>query len=193
MVTPRGWWDLADADLFYPDDLPADWRLSYFANCFRTTLLPAAVWTASQAQTAEQWNDDVPSGFRFAAERALMSPVKPGAHQLDESALTRVLGSKLDGWLDAQTDPASAPTISGGADHSLRYQLRQTEQALMTDEQRYAVVVPSKLYRDLRGARDWLNRMVELQGRSPNLIILERPTSATLANWQDLLELLGLG
>lgn len=48
-VSARGWWDLADRATFYPDDLPEDWQLSYFANCFRTTLLPASLDTGRTA------------------------------------------------------------------------------------------------------------------------------------------------
>ncbi len=51
---------------FYPEDLPADWRLSYYANEHRVVLVPA---TRLQDTTAiAQWAQDVDEGFRFVFE-----------------------------------------------------------------------------------------------------------------------------
>ncbi|VAW62000.1 hypothetical protein MNBD_GAMMA08-2907 [hydrothermal vent metagenome] len=49
---------------FYPDDLPEDWRLTYYANVFSTVLVPEAKWQAENVDF-EQWAEDVPDSFRF--------------------------------------------------------------------------------------------------------------------------------
>jgi uncharacterized protein YecE (DUF72 family) len=49
---------------FYPDDLPSDWRLSYYANEFSVVLVPQLKWRAQDADF-EQWAEDAPEGFRF--------------------------------------------------------------------------------------------------------------------------------
>ncbi len=193
MVTPRGWLDLADAEHFYPDDLPDDWRLSYFANEFRASLLPAAIWTASDPLTISQWYEDVAPGFRFAAELAPTQPNKDTAQRLTPAALLDLLGSKLDGWLESRERPAPRITPRPNLDRWLHYQQLQTEQPLVTGQHCYALLVPTELHPDLRRAKDWLNRTTELQERAPSLVILERPTSNTLTAWQELLDLLGLG
>jgi len=48
---------------YYPDDLPEDWRLGYYANEFPGVLIPAAVW--ADDQDVEQWLEDVSEGFVF--------------------------------------------------------------------------------------------------------------------------------
>ncbi len=49
---------------FYPHDLPADWRLSYYANEFLAVLVPQEKWQAENVDF-EQWAEDAPQGFRF--------------------------------------------------------------------------------------------------------------------------------
>jgi len=49
---------------FYPDDLPEDWRLTFYANVFSTVLVSEAKWQANNVDF-EQWAEDVPEGFRF--------------------------------------------------------------------------------------------------------------------------------
>lgn len=49
---------------FFPDDLPEDWRLSYYANEVSSVLVPENKWNVPDADL-KQWADDVPAGFRF--------------------------------------------------------------------------------------------------------------------------------
>ena len=59
-----GWKHEPWCDGFYPDDLPEDWQLTYYANEFSTVLLPADY--CSQAELdVEQLLDDVPENFIF--------------------------------------------------------------------------------------------------------------------------------
>jgi len=51
-------------DLFYPDDLPADWRLSYYSNEFDMAVIPSEYW-ASVDSEEEDWLDDVDDDFEF--------------------------------------------------------------------------------------------------------------------------------
>ena len=53
---------------FYPEDLPADWRLSYYANEFQAVMVPTARWMGSSPEDLRQWQEEVPQGFRFYFE-----------------------------------------------------------------------------------------------------------------------------
>lgn len=126
MVTARGWWDLADRATFYPDDLPEDWQLTYFANCFRTTLLPSSVWSLSDASQVAQWRNEVPAGFRFVAEqpRARLT-AHPTARStaparstqaeppLQAAILGQLLEPKLAAWLEPVASPPRVPADAG--------------------------------------------------------------------------------
>lgn len=192
-VTSRGWWDLADADQFYPDDLPQDWRLSYFANSFRAAMLPAELWARADPQTVTRWRDDVPAGFRFVAERPAMLPPS-SAQRLTPAIVTQLLGPTLGGWLEPIADtPTSAP--ASNVDRYLRYERAHefpTEQRSTAALPAYGLFAAGELLSDFRRAKDRLSRATELQGRAPSLIILARPSSSQLTGWQELVELLGL-
>lgn len=53
-----------EKDIFYPDDLPSDWQLSYYSNEFDLVVVPAAYWT-SEGYGDEDWLDDVEQDFVF--------------------------------------------------------------------------------------------------------------------------------
>lgn len=56
-------WDMAHwPGVFYPQDLPEDWRLSYYANEFSVVLVAESKWSSADF---EQWADEVPENFRF--------------------------------------------------------------------------------------------------------------------------------
>lgn len=67
-VGARGWDCPAWEGAFYPDDLPPEWRLSYYANEFNAVLLPVDLWSLADSDEIESWIDDVHEAFRFFLE-----------------------------------------------------------------------------------------------------------------------------
>lgn len=63
-----GWQHPEWLQTYYPDDLPEEWRLSYYSNEFPVVLVPARDWRAASAATVAQWCEDVHGGFRFYLE-----------------------------------------------------------------------------------------------------------------------------
>lgn len=49
---------------YYPEEMPAEWRLTYYANEFRCALVPATQWR----DEANDWSDEVNEQFRFYFE-----------------------------------------------------------------------------------------------------------------------------
>jgi hypothetical protein len=68
LLGARGWehtsWDVD----FYPEDLPEEWRLGYYANEFQAVMVPVLRWTESGPEELGQWREEVPQGFRFYFE-----------------------------------------------------------------------------------------------------------------------------
>ena len=174
-VVPEGWTALADVDAFYPEDLPDDWRLAYFANAFRSVLVPSAGWTSAPGETLQAWRADVHPGFRFY----LGQPSRLDRAQCARAAAS--LGPVLAAFV-ADEGVDDAPYDAGLL--SLR----------SGDGRRFAVAerCPTHLNSDLRAARDWLRERVE-HAQPLRLVILQRPTSLQLAAWHDLVQLMGLG
>ena len=61
-----GWKHKAWQDNFYPEDLPQDWFLGYYANEFPVVYVPAADWVKEQDLSG--WIEDVSDSFRFILE-----------------------------------------------------------------------------------------------------------------------------
>jgi hypothetical protein len=64
-ILPIGWDYPGWVGQFYPDDLPAEWRLTYLANEFPGVLVPPEIWLRHDRQTLRSWRHDVDQGFRF--------------------------------------------------------------------------------------------------------------------------------
>lgn len=67
-VGARGWEHEDWAGNFYPDDLPADWRLTYYNNFFTCCYLGYSAWAQQSEATLLQWLDDTLPRFRFVLE-----------------------------------------------------------------------------------------------------------------------------
>jgi len=85
-VGARGWeYDQWKTE-FYPEDLPQDWRFSYYSNEYNTVLVP---WQYREQYTASDWRDwvdDAQTNFQFyveVEESARWSDVKPYLQALD--------------------------------------------------------------------------------------------------------------
>lgn len=100
-------WDLPHwNNSFYPDDLPQDWRLSYYANEFSAVLVPADVWQAEQ-ENLEDWGDEVGQGFRFYLQQA-----ERVASEAELLKVEQALGSCFGGFVELQSTNNQAETIN---------------------------------------------------------------------------------
>lgn len=70
LVGASGWEHAAWRGAFYPDDLPEDWQLSYYATQFQAVYLPAASWQGASDATWDAWLHDSHDGFHFVLEQA---------------------------------------------------------------------------------------------------------------------------
>ncbi len=67
-VGAQGWDHEGWAGSFYPDDLPADWRLTYYNNFFTCCYLGYPAWAQQPEATLVQWLDDTLPRFRLVLE-----------------------------------------------------------------------------------------------------------------------------
>ena len=70
LVGASGWQHAAWCGTFYPDDLPEDWQLAYYATRFQAVWLPAALWQDVPDATWDTWLHDAHAGFHFVLEPA---------------------------------------------------------------------------------------------------------------------------
>lgn len=60
-----GWEHEAWRGDFYPEDLPEDWRLSFYNTRFRCVYLPFELWRNAAADAVAGWLHDTHEGFHF--------------------------------------------------------------------------------------------------------------------------------
>ncbi len=58
-------WQGAAWDGFYPDDMPVEWRLDYYANEFFAVVVPLCEWSQADDETVLEWLEQVSADFRF--------------------------------------------------------------------------------------------------------------------------------
>jgi hypothetical protein len=174
-VVPPGWWALADAAWHYPDDLPQEWRLTYFANEYSGVYLPFTAWGTQPDVTLRTWREDVQAGFGF-----FLGLPQDTAAALDRPrAAQQALGANLVGWVRWPAAGMGAGDLlePGGPDE----EPRRLGQALHC---------PAPLLTDLRAGARWLREQVA--AASATLLVLPHPTGTQLAEWRELVRLLGL-
>jgi hypothetical protein len=94
IVTARGWSYPSWHGTFYPDDLPEDWRLSYYSNEFNAVVVPATEWVGMDVVEIERWVEDVPEEFLFYLE--IEDPIADWEHT---AKTVQPLASQLGGFL----------------------------------------------------------------------------------------------
>lgn len=112
LIGTRGWNHPGWAGAFYPENLPADWRLSFYANNLRSVLVPAETWEQGAAADVRAWAEDVYAEFRFVLElpAALSTPAAGGSAALTDFYRTiELVRAQVAGVLlrvPAETAPA---------------------------------------------------------------------------------------
>lgn len=105
---------------YYPADLPADWRLAYYANDCGCVLLPASAWCSGDPGRLERAVGEAPADLRIflqaatpmprdlseraeilAAQRAVLLVEQPGT---DCPGLPQWVAQGVDLWVDTDSD-----------------------------------------------------------------------------------------
>ncbi|SDW90178.1 hypothetical protein [Thiocapsa roseopersicina] len=180
----RTGWDPSPGDAdFYPDDLPEDWRLTYFANALDAVALDADVWGQADAGRIAQWCRDVPASFAFYLRH------DPGAVAVSASAQVQtLLGERFGGWI-------LCPDQGGEDDlpEAAYVLLGSVSAAAWSRASALACAVPAGLETDLRAARRWLEGLAAAAQGRPTLAMMGAARFENVRRWRSLVELLGLG
>lgn len=187
----RGWQHPLWQGSFYPDDLPADWQLSYYSNEFDAVIIPDDYWSADTLQQELDWCEQVPPGFRFYAEwPATLDAVEVPqfCSQLEAMAnnLVGVLFTEDAAMLALQQRLPNLPCF--GAQHIW------LPDSLAAQPSAAPLAVLARPWRDLRELRRWLEAFAPKHGvaRQALLCTMPHPDSEQLQQARTLLHLMGL-
>ena len=181
----RDWEHPAWTRDYYPEDLPADWRLSYYANDLPQVLVPQARWLSAGEAGWADWLEAVGPGFRFFLE------LEPGPFSASLEACAAALGAHCGGVLaPAQgqlPERCSAPLY-------LARTLARPE-APPPGSLPLALVLESAALGDLRGQRllfEDLARGHAARGELPLFLGGNAPSMPVLLDAKQLAELMGM-
>jgi hypothetical protein len=106
LVGAWGWEHPAWVGPFYPDDMPAEWRLTYYANAFQSVLVPRERLARASREDLRQWGEDVPAGFVFYLE------VGVGLDPPDLAERVGSLGARVGGLVVPADRPAEGARVA---------------------------------------------------------------------------------
>jgi len=89
-------WEGSEWDSFYPDDLPSEWRLDYYANTYDAIVVPASAWQSATIDEAKEWLAEAPAGFRFYWE---LADAAGAARLLELLPLVENTAGQVAAWL----------------------------------------------------------------------------------------------
>lgn len=141
-----GWQHAEWLNTFYPDDLPSEWQLTYYATAFSCVYLPAPAWSNAATQMIAQWRDDTPERFRFLLEvndavdpRAdVAATLAPRVVWLDARKQQPIEGAGRLRWIDPAVDlkALAAELQSVGASERPLYLVQRTPDAKVAEDVR---------------------------------------------------------
>lgn len=68
LIGTRGWAHTSWTPEFYPEELPPEWRLTFYAHHFGAVLVPPGDWMEAPVERLEQWLMDTGASFRLVLE-----------------------------------------------------------------------------------------------------------------------------
>lgn len=166
-VAPYGWRGQA-WDGFYPEDLPAEWRLDYLANEFFAAVVPCSDWADESDEELSGWMQQVSSDFLFYWEL-------PAGEEASVRRLQRLRGGsefnrRWGGVIGPESDLGDV-VAEGSADLG--------EAAVLHIDQE----------QDLRSLRSLLEKALAVGGDAL-LVVVAPSAAASLRHVRDLTQLL---
>lgn len=219
-VIARGW-DRPDwCGEFYPEGLPDDWRLTYFAHDFESVLIPATVWHHAPPERLAQWAEEVPDRFRFYLEfdnvddlnvddlRGWRNPpraptpgregAEPGLKQQsrtpegdDTPVLARAAAALGHRFAGSVAGLPLSALPAGPQPGSGTAPIRAPVARDAEGRAMLARQVPASIVADPRAALPWLTALAAEAGARPALAVLENASPEVLTRWCHLVVLAG--
>ncbi|MCW8945604.1 MAG: hypothetical protein OQL27_12595 [Sedimenticola sp.] len=164
-IGAAGWEHSGWLSAFYPDDLPADWRLSYYANEFQIVQIPPALWLSADVDVFTQWRDDVADSFRFILDISNCMAEQGALESLQQCLKT--LGEKVAGlvsWVPLSAEEIERVGSVGGNDLllSLSEESIVPEAGVLSASNRHSccLLMSTEVARDLVVLRKVMERLL---------------------------------
>lgn len=108
-----GWEHAQWTGIFYPEDLPPEWHLTFYNNLFNCAYLSYGEWGQRGLAQLRQWVEDTHPGFRFVLQ------ANPGGETAQDRERLKALEPRL-GLVMADAEPAPGALCWVGANPDLK-------------------------------------------------------------------------
>ncbi|MBD3669396.1 MAG: hypothetical protein HUJ29_01375 [Gammaproteobacteria bacterium] len=201
LVGASGWEFPAWEDRLYPEDLPEDWRITYYSNEFSVVLLPLSRLAEADEEEVETWVEDTHDSFRFVLEidQALSEGVKPRLRQLASKLLAVVvhceevtLPSELEG-LPRVLEKVAAKHCELDLQHGMGH-CWDGEGAPCWGDDIALVCLQAEQYKDMRKLKEIITRCEPALQQGRRLVLLfegNAPDLEVMRGARTIAELLG--
>ena len=200
-IGPCGWDHPGWQGGFYPDDLPADWRVAFLGAAAQAVLVPARTWADAGPAGCAHWAAEVPDAFRFYLEvdqpdglAAARSCAAAFGDRLGGLLLRRVPAGRAAAMLEAGAGGGAPVSLPAAAGPGPTWRLWADAETLPTAG-RVGVLLLGTEGRDLRALRRSLEAFAQARDGDADLAVLvtdRHPSAARLRELRVLAELLGL-
>jgi len=202
LVGATGWefgpWEQS----FYPEDLPEDWRLSFYSNEFPVVRLPTSRLAAATDTDVEEWLEETNSQFRFVLQ--LDCPLDATLEARLATLRPKLLAVIVprDGSIQAGEVLADLPRVMAKAeDQSCELHLQagvghcwDGRGAPCWGDDIALVCLPAAAYKDMRQLKEVIAACQPALEEGRQLVLLfegEAPDVEVMRNARTIAELLG--
>jgi hypothetical protein len=158
-------WESAGLANFYPEDVPDDWHLTWYANVSMAVVVPPSRWLSADAALVAQWREQTHENFWFYLQCETTEQVTQA------SVLCAAFMGKFAGLIVSAGVVGDTPSVP----------------VLILGES--SLLLAAK---DLRAARIEINAWLASFNGDHGLVILNDTLAAQIKEVQTLLELMGV-
>ncbi|WP_275099458.1 hypothetical protein [Sedimenticola hydrogenitrophicus] len=191
IIGAEGWEHAAWNESFYPDDLPPEWRLSYYANEFSLLLVPFEVWRTGDDERFRGWREDVAGGFRFVLDVTGMA-LEDGRSLQQLQRCQSALGDRLAGGVSwSAASPSDCARLRGwlGDGRFLASAARRPDLPLTVrvaaDGTTLCALIPSEAAADLKWLRSVLESLSAGRAETKRLLLFFTGTPPRTQTMQE--------
>ncbi|SIO02148.1 hypothetical protein SAMN05443662_1178 [Sulfurivirga caldicuralii] len=186
-VGARGW---ACQD-YYPEDLPEEWQLDYYANAFSALLVPQAQWASWGVDGWEAFAESADTlrwiGFEWlGGDASIHERLLAGLAQLEQDGATEVGVLVLEGACPALPEYVGVTCKGAVAQGEWQWQ------ALSGAPLGVVEVLPQDLKAQRRLLEDFAASLPDKNSGAPFIVVQGCANIAQLKQFKQLVELLGL-
>lgn len=189
VVGARGWLHDSWTESFYPEDIPEDWRLGFYANEFNTLLVPWSQWSES-VEDIKVGLDDTEEDFHLYLELPMEHQALPVHLQDIRDSVTGLVynGAELKKWqAEAASSNISLFTTTSPNDDIFQRFVSSTEM-----EKAQLALIQSSNIDDLAMMREQLEKALQgVESRLDFIFIDATPDLEAMQNTRMIAELMG--